>query len=100
MEKSVKYAFLNLGYTAATSDQERAITEFLKGRDVFISLPTGSGKSLCFGTLPYMFDHLKHYLVPGSQALGHSNICIVVSPLISLIKDQVAKFSEKGLRSA
>ena len=100
MEKSVRYAFLNLGYTAATSDQERVITEFLKGRDVFVSLPTGSSKSLCFATLPYVFDRLKHYLVPGSQALGHSSICIVVSPLISLIKDQVAKFSEKGLRSA
>ena len=38
---AVKQACLDLGYAAATSDQVKVITEFLQGRDVFVSLPTG-----------------------------------------------------------
>lgn len=37
-----------LGYEKPTPDQEEAIVKFVSGRDVFISLPTGSGKSVCF----------------------------------------------------
>ena len=36
-----------LGYKQLRAKQEQAITQFLKGNDVFVSLPTGSGKSLC-----------------------------------------------------
>ena len=89
---TIQYAFLELGYSAATSDQDLAIREFLKGRDIFISLPTGEGKSLCFAALVYVFDYLKRKLVPVDQR--HPSICIVVSPLIS---QKVVKFSERGL---
>ena len=34
------------------SDQDKAIRKFLQGSDVFVSLPTGEGKSLCFAALP------------------------------------------------
>ena len=46
----------------------------MEGRDVFISLPTGSRKSLCFSVLPYAFNYL--YKRVGS-------IVVVVSPLIT-----------------
>ena len=55
---AIKHAFLTLGYAAATSDQDKAVREFLEGKDVFISLPTGEGKSLCFATLA-VFDFLN-----------------------------------------
>ena len=48
---AIKHAFLTLGYAAATSDQDKAVREFLQGKDVFLSLPTVEGKSLCFATL-------------------------------------------------
>ena len=46
-----------LGYATIRPDQNRAIKSFMEGRDVFIRLPTGSGKSLCFcfSVLPYAF---------------------------------------------
>ena len=58
---AIKHAFLTLGYAAATSDQDKAVREFLEGKDVFVFLPTGEGKSLCFATLA-VFDFLKHHL--------------------------------------
>ena len=99
---AIKHAFLALGYAAATSEQDKAIREFLQGRDVFVSLPTGEGKSLCFAALPGTFDFLKRHLtVPTVNPLAEQlSICVVVSPLISLMKDQAAKFSERGLKCA
>ena len=102
MNDVIKHAFLALGYTAATSDQDKAIQEFLQGRDVFISQPTCEGKSLCFDALPGVFDFLKRHLtVSTANPLAEQlSICVVVSPLISLMKDQVAKFSERGFKCA
>ena len=40
------------GYEELTTNQVDAITTFLHGKDVFVSLPTGSGKSVCFALLP------------------------------------------------
>ncbi len=54
-------AYQTLGYVRPTEDQERAITEFVYGRDVFISLPTGSGKSPCFICLPLVFEYLDNF---------------------------------------
>ena len=99
---AIKHAFLTLGYAAATSDQDKAVREFLQGKDVFVSLPTGEGKSLCFATLRAVFDFLKRHLTvcTGSPSAEQSSICVVVSPLTSLMKDQVAEFSERGLKCA
>ena len=56
---------------------------FLQKEDVFVNLPTGSGKSLIYQALPLVFDHV-------SDESGH--IIVVVSPLVSLMGDQVKYF--------
>ena len=63
---------------------------FLRGNDVFVSLPSGYGKSLCYAARPYAFDQLR--------MSSHPSIVVVVSPLIALVKDQVASYSAKGLK--
>ena len=78
-----------LGYVALKNEQERALLAFLRGHDVFVSLPTGYGKSLCYAALPAAFDKLR----TGTSR----SIVIVVSPLIALMKDQVSALSAKGL---
>ena len=71
------------GYEGFRPMQERIISEALAGRDVLALLPTGGGKSVCFQ-------------VP---ALLRDGIALVVTPLISLMKDQVQNLAARGIRA-
>ena len=48
-----------MGYKGLMVKQEEAIVEFMNSKDVFVSLPTGSGKSLCYSILPRAFDAIR-----------------------------------------
>ena len=65
------------GYRTLRPKQLEVIREFISGHDVFVSLPTGSGKSLCFALLPSEFDRVW------GLTETTASIVIVVSPLIS-----------------
>ena len=88
---------MRLGYKSPTDDQRVAITEFVKGRDVFVGLPTGSGKSLCFAALPVVFDECRAL---SSRVKQGRSIVITVSPLSALMQDQVSTFQNRGLKCA
>ncbi len=75
-----------MGYDCATDDQTKVVEAFVFGKDVFVSLPTGSGKSLCYACLPHVFDALRCRV---EETLIHHSIVVVVSPLSSLMQDQV-----------
>ena len=69
--------------------QKLAIRKFvLEKEDIFVNLPTGSGKSLIYQAMPLVYDHV-------SDENGH--IVVVVSPLISLMEDQVKYLRSLGL---
>ena len=72
------------GYDKFRPGQEAAVAAILSGRDTVVVLPTGGGKSLCF--------QVPALLLPG--------LTVVVSPLISLMKDQVDALTAKGLPAA
>ena len=55
---SLKSAFVRLGYNSVREEQHESVRAILEGRDVFMSLPTGSGKSLCYSCVPLVFDEL------------------------------------------
>ena len=71
--------------------QQQVVRHFLLGCDVFVSLPTGSGKSLCYCVLPKVFDYLR------SSSAG--SIVVVISPLIALMQDQVRAMTERGVKA-
>ena len=91
LKEVVSAAVGALGYDSIKPEQEIALLSFLRGHDVFVSLPTGYGKSLCYAALPAAFDRLLKKTSPSTS------IVIAVSPLIALMKDQVASLSARGL---
>ena len=86
IESAVVSASAELGYASLKEKQKVVITKFVHGNDVFAALPTGYGKSLCYGCLPPVFDNLRS---------THGSIVVVVSPLSALMKDQVESFCIK-----
>ena len=81
---AARSAARELGYANLKPEQLDVVEAFVKGRDVFAVLPTGYGKSLCFGCLPLVFDKLL-----GKEGEDKS-IVVVVTPFTAIIKDQVS----------
>jgi ATP-dependent DNA helicase RecQ len=72
------------GYKDFRPYQQEIIETLIDGRDLFVLMPTGGGKSLCFQ-------------IP---ALHRPGVAIIVSPLISMMKDQVDALTANGVQAA
>ncbi len=72
------------GYSSFRGPQQEVVQTLIEGQDALVLMPTGGGKSLCFQ-------------IP---ALIRPGVAVVVSPLISLMKDQVDALRENGVRAA
>ena len=59
LSKALEEAVNDLGYDELWPKQSEAIEAFVSGKDVFVSLPTGYGKSIIYAILPTLFNKLK-----------------------------------------
>ncbi|WP_297763391.1 ATP-dependent DNA helicase RecQ [uncultured Muriicola sp.] len=71
------------GFSSFKGSQKQIIESVLKGKDVLALLPTGGGKSVCYQIPPLMTE----------------GICVVVSPLIALIRDQVSQLRSRDIKA-
>lgn len=69
------------GYDTLYPDQEKIINHILEGKNTISLIPTGGGKSLCFQIPAMMID----------------GVCLVISPLIALIEDQIKRLQKIGI---
>jgi len=78
------------GYEDFRPLQEEIIVSILSGRDTLALMPTGGGKSICF-QVPTLVMANEH---------PEKRLCLVITPLIALMRDQVANLQARGIQSA
>ncbi len=83
METPIKVLNKLFGYKEFRHGQFEIISNILRGRDTFCIMPTGGGKSLCYQIPAFLFG----------------GITVVISPLISLMKDQVDNVNNIGIKA-
>ena len=83
MENSLELLKKHWGFDSFRQPQGEIIASVVKGEDTFVLLPTGAGKSLCYQLPALMMD----------------GVCLVISPLIALMEDQVNSLEKKGIKA-
>lgn len=96
-EEAIRHALckLKLEHLSPKQPQIQAIRAVYDSRNVFVWLPTGFGKSLCYQALPFVMDFKL-----GLVGTPRSSTVLVVSPLVSLIVDQVESLRKRGVDSS
>ena len=84
MKQAIEMLRKHFGYESFRYGQESLVSSILRGQDTFGIMPTGAGKSICY--------QIPALLLPG--------ITLVISPLISLMKDQVLSLNQAGIHAA
>ena len=85
---------LERGSLSLKSEQIEAVRHIYNGKDVFLCLPTGFGKSICYEIVPFIMDYKLGRRESGRRSFS---TVLVVSPLISLMVDQVTSLRERGV---
>ena len=78
-------------------EQHSVVQAFLDGHDVFVCLPTGCGKSLCYWILPGVFDRLRG--LGSYRPIALWTLMVAVIPLKALMREQVEALKGRGSRA-
>ena len=91
LTEAVAHASMKAGLNVElTSKQQDCLRALIENNDVFGVLPTGYGKTTIYGLVPHIFEYM-----------GDANaMVLVISPLISLMKDQMLNLEKLNVKSA
>ena len=94
--RAVAYALQRLDCESLQlkEEQETSLRAMYSGKDTLVWLPTGFGKSICYTALPFLFDYKL------GRSDNTNSLVLVISPLISLMVDQVVILRAKGVNAA
>ena len=94
-DSALKYALECTGSHEISSKPEQvtAIRAVYDKKDVFVWLPTGFGKSLCYETIPFVYDWKL-------RRVDARSLVLVVSPLVALMVDQVKSLRKRNVKAA
>ena len=97
---AVKEASESTGISKLKEEQKDALVAFASGRDVFMWLPTGFGKSLCYSCLPGVFARLCNTeCCSDTDSSVESFPIVIVSLLVSIMTDRTRDFNQWGASS-
>jgi len=89
LQQTLAYAAEKLCLDRLNEKQAEAIAAFIDGKDVFVNLPTGHGKSAVFWSVPFVLD----YIGGGTD----KSIALIVEPTAAVMRDQVLALKAKGI---
>ena len=90
-EEAIEYACQKAGLKfKLKKEQKQCILDIISEKDVFALLPTGFGKTTIYALLPFVYEKLG----------VRDAIILIISPLISLMKDQVVNMEKYQIKSA
>ena len=84
--------------TSLKKNQFEALYWFVSGREVYVSLPTGSGKSVIFHLIPLVHTWMFHNN-PNSTRFKKDAVIVIICPLLTLMQDQVNILTDCGLKA-
>ena len=92
-DSAISYALEYLRYPALTlkTEQRASVSHIYNGKDVFVWLLIGFGKSLCYELLPCLYD---------TKFASDGSLVVLVSPLVSLMVNQTESLRKRGVRAA
>ena len=93
MEGCFAYALSKVGCSSITlkPEQKACIKCIFDGEDVFMWLPTGFGKSVCYEVIPFVFDE---------KLCRDNNLVVIISPPFSLMVDQVHSLRSRSVKAS
>ena len=89
LQQALAYAAEKLRLDRLNEKQAEAIAAFIDGKDVFVNLPTGYGKSAVFQSVPFVLD----YIGGGTD----KSTALIVEPTAAVMRDQVLALKAKGI---
>ena len=102
LRSAISFASTKLGINQLKEQQEISLLSFLRGHDVFVNLPTGYGKSVVYQAAPFCWDYLlalASNVDVRTSDVAENHTSIVVTPLVSLMKDQVQILNSRGIKA-